>query len=122
MTASNPHPAAFQTTRISFSRNFETRDAGLSQSRVSAEITGLSVQIWETSSLQPTGLAAQISKNWHKGSTKAYWAGFDGYWWTANMLLRLPPNSSIALSLALSYELYGGVPAWSHAQLSIVGY
>ena len=38
------------------------------------------------------------------------------------MLLRLPPNSSIALSLALSYERYGGVPAWSHAQLSIVGY
>ena len=122
MTASNPHPAAFQTTRISFSRNFETRDAGLSQSRVSAEITGLSVQIWETSSLQPTGLAAQISKNWHTGSTNAYWAGFDGYWWTASVLLRLPPNSSIALSLALSYEQYGGVPAWSHAQLSIVGY
>ena len=56
------------------------------------------------------------------GSTDAYWAGFDGYWWTASVLLRLPPNSSIALSLALSYEKYGGVPAWSHAQLSIVGY
>ena len=24
--------------------------------------------------------------------------------------------------MALSYEKYGGVPAWSHAQLSIVGY
>tara|TARA_B100000787_G_scaffold133309_1_gene102189 strand:- start:184 stop:387 length:204 start_codon:yes stop_codon:yes gene_type:complete len=38
------------------------------------------------------------------------------------LLLRLPPNSTIALSLALSYEKYGDVPAWSHAQLSIVGY
>ena len=121
MTATNPHPTEFQATRLSFSRNFETR-ADLSQSRTGAEITGLSVQIWETSTGQPTGLAAQISKNWHRGSTDAYWAGFDGFWWTASMLLRLPPNSSIALSLALSYEQYGGVPAWSHAQLSIVGY
>ena len=122
MIATNPHPSAFQTTRLSFSRNFETRDAGLSQSSTGAEITGLNMQIWETSSLQPTGLAVQISKNWHTGSTDAYWAGFDGYWWTGSVLLRLPPNSSIALSLALSYERYGGVPAWSHAQLSIVGY
>ena len=68
------------------------------------------------------GLAVQISKNWHTGSTEAYWAGFDGSWWTASLLLRLPPNSTIALSLALSYEKYGGIPAWSHAQLSIVGY
>ena len=122
MIATNPHPTELQTMRLSFSRNFETRDAGLSQSSTGAEITGLSMQIWETSSLQPTGLAVQISKNWHTGSTDAYWAGFDGYWWTASVLLRLPPNSSIALSLALSYEKYGGVPAWSHAQLSIVGY
>ena len=148
MTATNP-TTAFQTTRLSFSRNFETRDATLSQSSTGAEITGFSVQIWETSSLQPTGarracrtltltlsvsllltltpdpipgLAVQISKNWHTGSTEAYWAGFDGYWWAASLLLRLPPNSTIALSLALSYEKYGGIPAWSHAQLSIVGY
>ena len=122
MIATNPHPADFQTARLSFSRNFETRAAGFSQSGPGAEITGLSAQIWEASSLQPTGIAAQISKNWHTGSTDAYWAGFDGSWWTANVLLRLPPNSSIALSLALSYEKYGGVPAWSQAQLSLVGF
>ena len=142
MTASNPHPTDFQTTRLTFSRNFETRDAGLVRSSTGAEITGLSMQIWETSSLQPTGtaragrtskpyiripmlapnpnhipgLAVQISKNWHTSSPDrqtTYWAGFEGLWWTANLLLRLPPNSSIALSLALSYEMYGGVPAWS---------
>ena len=122
MTATNPHPGEFQTLRLSFSRNFEIRDAGLSQSTPSAEITGLSVQIWETSSMQPSGLPVQISKNWHVGSTSAFWAGFDGYWWTASSLLRVPPNSTITLTLALSYERYGGVPAWSHAQLSIVGY
>jgi len=122
MVATNPHPTEPQTLRLTWSRNFETRDATLSQSGTGAEITGLSTQLWETSTLQPTGLPVQISKNWHVGSTAAYWAGFDGYWWTANSLLRLPPNSTIALSLALNYERYGGVPAWSHAQLSIVGY
>ena len=34
----------------------------------------------------------------------------------------MPPNSTISLSLALNYERYGGLAAWSHAQLSIVGY
>ena len=78
MMATNPHPTDFQTARISFSRNFETRVAGLPQSGTGAEITGLNAQIWEASSLQPTGIATQISKNWHTGSTDAYWAGFDG--------------------------------------------
>jgi len=80
MVATNPHPTESQAVRLSFSRNFETRDASLTQSGTSAEITGLTTQIWETSSLQPTGLPVQISKNWHEGSTAAYWAGFAGYW------------------------------------------
>ena len=79
MVATNPHPTDYQTLRLSFSRNFETRDTSLSQSGTSAEITGLSMQLWETSTLQPTGIPIQISKNWHVGSTAAYWAGFNGY-------------------------------------------
>lgn len=127
MVATNPHPTESQTLRLSFSRNFQTRDADFhvaSQSAPSgADVTGLSTQLFETPSKQPTGLPLQISKNWHASSSDAaYWADFDGFWWTANSLLRLPPNSSIDLSLALNYERYGDVPAWSHAQLSIVGY
>ena len=113
MVATNPHPTESQAVRLSFSRNFETRDASLTQSGAhegrpnsnpdpkpnpnpnptpnpnpnpypysgtGAEITGLTAQIWETASLQPTGLPVQISKNWHEGSSDAYWAGFDGYW------------------------------------------
>ncbi len=34
----------------------------------------------------------------------------------------MPANGTISLKFATVYELYGGVPAWSHAQLSIVGY
>jgi hypothetical protein len=120
--ATNPHPFEAQTLRLSFSRNFQLRDSSLAQSSTGAEITGLSAQLWETSSLQPSGIPMQTSKNWHAGSVAAYWAGFDGYWWTASSLLRLPPNSTVSLSLALNYERYGGLPAWSHAQLSIVGY
>ena len=58
MVATNPHPTDSQAVRLSFSRNFETRDASLTQSGTSAEITGLNTQIWETSTLQPTGLDA----------------------------------------------------------------
>ena len=78
-----PSPAlalALAQVRLSFSRNFETRDASLAQSGTGAEITGLTAQIWETASLQPTGFPVQISKNWHEGSSDAYWAGYDGYW------------------------------------------
>ena len=41
----NPDPADEQTLRLSFSRNFETRDSSLAQSSPGAEITGLSVQV-----------------------------------------------------------------------------
>jgi hypothetical protein len=38
-------------------------------------------------------------------------------------LLRLPAETTVpSLSLGVSYEMYGGLRAFSHAQLSIVGY
>ena len=122
MVATNPHPSKTQTLRLSFSRGYQTRDQTVSRSYPSAEITGFNAQLWDTAAKQATGIPMQISKNWHVGSNAAFWAGYDGSWWTASSLLRLPPNSKISLSLALSYERYGSVPAWSHAQLSIVGY
>ncbi|CAN0018214.1 unnamed protein product, partial [Heterosigma akashiwo] len=86
-----------------------------------AEITGLSVVLFDDEG-NPTGVPLQISKNWHTGSTAAYWAGYNGYWWTVNLMLRLPPGASFSGQLGFSYQEYGGVPAFSHAQLSIVGY
>eukprot|EP00931_Biecheleriopsis_adriatica_P092531 TRINITY_DN66338_c0_g1_i1.p1 TRINITY_DN66338_c0_g1~~TRINITY_DN66338_c0_g1_i1.p1 ORF type:complete len:1036 (+),score=58.33 TRINITY_DN66338_c0_g1_i1:240-3347(+) len=120
VTVTNPHPTDVRTLRLSFSRNFPS---GVKlTSRTGAEITGLTAQIWDAVLKQPSGIPVQMSKNWHTGSTEGYWAGFDGYWWTANSFLRLPANSSIYISLALNYEWYGGISAFSHAQLSIVGY
>ena len=55
LVLAHAHAVALAQVRLSFSRNFETRDASLTQSGTSAEITGLTTQIWETSSLQPTG-------------------------------------------------------------------
>ena len=87
MTATNPHPTEFQATRLSFSRNFETRADGLSQSRTGAEITGLSVQIWEASSRSANRSSRlRSARTGTRGSTDAYWAGFDGSWWTASVL------------------------------------
>lgn len=123
ITISNTDPSDEHTLRLSFSRNFNTKSSGFSSGRTpGAEITGISAQIWETASQQASGIPSQISKNWHVGSSVAYWAGYDGYWWTVNAFIRVPPDSSINLTLALNYETYGGVPAFSHAQLSIEGY
>jgi hypothetical protein len=118
----NEHPTEARSIRLSFSRNFNWRVAGLSQSGTSAEITGLVGQLFDTVGNVPSGIPCHISKNWHTGSTSAYWAGFEGYWWTVNCFLRLPANATIPLSLALNYEHYGGISAFSHGQLSIVGY
>ena len=104
--ASNAHATEEGSLRLSFSRNFHTGENGFSQSGTSAEITGLSAQLFSDDG-KPTGLPCHISKNWHTGSDAAFWAGFDGYWWTVNCFLRVPPSSKISLSLALNYEQYG---------------
>eukprot|EP00520_Triparma_pacifica_P017112 CAMPEP_0118668116 /NCGR_PEP_ID=MMETSP0785-20121206/20171_1 /TAXON_ID=91992 /ORGANISM="Bolidomonas pacifica, Strain CCMP 1866" /LENGTH=1288 /DNA_ID=CAMNT_0006562661 /DNA_START=833 /DNA_END=4697 /DNA_ORIENTATION=- len=113
----NSHPV-----RLTLSRKFPIREGSISRGgNTGAEITGLSIMLFDDSG-QPSGIPVQISKNWHSGSNAAYWAGWDGSWWSGNVYVNLPPDTSISLSFALSYEKYGGVPGWSHAQLSIVGY
>jgi hypothetical protein len=111
-----------QPVRLSLSRQFPIREGSLSRSGgPGAEITGLSIMLLDEDG-QPTGMPVQISKNWHSGSAAAYWSGFDGTWWTGNTYIVLPPGSTASLNFALAYEEYGGVSAFSHAQLSIVGY
>ena len=107
--------------RLSVSRNFPLWTSSVSQSGPSAEITGLSAVLLDANGF-PTGVPLQISKNWHVGSADAHWAGYDGYWWTINMFTRLPPSSTYQAKLRIFYQTYGSVPAFSHAQLSVVGY
>jgi hypothetical protein len=114
--------ALSQTVRLSISRNFVWRISTFDgqQSQPSAEITGLSAFFLDTTSLQPLGLSSQISKNWH--SNDEFWGEYEGTWWTTNTLFRIPPSSTVTLTMAMAYEKYGDIPGFSHAQLSIVGY
>jgi len=119
-TASNEDTVS-RGLHLSVSRNFPLWDSSVSQSGTGAEITGLSAVLLDENGL-PTGVPIQISKNWHVGSTEAYWAGYEGYWWTMNMFTRLPASSTYQVTLRIFYQTYGSVPAFSHAQLSVVGY
>ena len=70
ITAANHNAAEDRSLHLTFSRNFQT-GTDLLQSSPGAEITGLSLQLWDTNTMQPTGIPLQISKNWHSGSTAA---------------------------------------------------
>eukprot|EP00656_Telonema_subtile_P023161 TRINITY_DN244_c0_g1_i3.p1 TRINITY_DN244_c0_g1~~TRINITY_DN244_c0_g1_i3.p1 ORF type:complete len:940 (+),score=120.88 TRINITY_DN244_c0_g1_i3:45-2864(+) len=108
--------------RLSISRNFPLHGHGsVRQSTPNAEITGFSLVVLDEQGA-PTGVPVQISKNWHSGSVAAYWGGYDGMWWTANMFTRLPARARYSISVRFFYQRYGNLPAFSHAQLSLVGY
>jgi hypothetical protein len=62
----------------------------------------------------PSGLPIQISKNWHEPGN-IHWSSFT-------TTFELPANTNTELRLRIVYAQYGGVPAASHAQLSLVGW
>ena len=108
-----------KTVRLTLSRNFETRGyVAFAKSRPGAEITGMNVFLWNTTTQQPNGIPIHISKNWHGDGSNAY----RGSWWTANTLFNVPAGETLDLTFVLVYEQYRAIPAYSHAQLSIVGY
>ena len=90
------------------------------------EITGFSSVLRDREyGGEPTGLKTQISKKWQSASTRQnYEAGYGGAttWATFNLFVRLPPRSHWSGDFAVAYNRYGGVPSFSHAQLSITGY
>lgn len=78
-----------EVVRLTISRNFPSWDNSYSTSRPSAEITGLSVVLRDING-HPTGIPLQISKNWHDEDTEP---GYHGYWWTVNLILRVPAQT-----------------------------
>lgn len=83
-------------------------------------ITGVSAILGEADGI-PTGLPVQLSKNWHqRAETSAL--PEQGTWLHAAAHLVLPPRSEKTLQFALAYARWGGLPAASHAQLSLVGW
>ena len=69
----------------------------------------------------PTGIPVQISKNWHQRPEKGH-LEHEGPWFHGCVFLRLPPKSQRELTFQMVYARYGGVPAASHAQLSLIGW
>ena len=69
----------------------------------------------------PTGIPVQISKNWHARPEKGA-LRHQGPWFHGCTFIRLPPRSRREFTFALAYARYGGVPAASHAQLSLIGW
>jgi hypothetical protein len=83
-------------------------------------ITGFTPMICDSNGA-PTGLAVQISKNWHTRPEKGR-LRHEGPWFHGCAVLRLPPRSRQTLTFQMVYARYGGVPAASHAQLSLIGW
>jgi hypothetical protein len=69
---------------------------------------------------KPTGIPVQVSKNWHKQPQRDLL--YDGPWFHAFAMLRLPARSTLELQFAITYARWGGVPAASHAQLCLIGW
>ncbi len=96
---------------------FEKTARGFRQ-RIGTPITGLSAILRDASG-NPTGIPIQLSKNWHNDPEGGVYAG---QWFHGITQVRLPPASETKLEITLAYGHWGGVPAASHAQLSLIGW
>ncbi len=82
------------------------------------DITGMTAVLRDPDG-QPTGLPVQLSKNWHRGAVRV---AYEGPWFHGFSFVRVPPGRTVELELALAYGHWGGLPAASHAQLSLIGW
>ncbi len=69
--------------------------------------------------LNPLGIPVQLSKNWHT-STPA--ERFQGEWFHGLTLLTVPAGSFLNFEVAMVGQHWGGMPAATHSQLSVIGY
>jgi hypothetical protein len=69
----------------------------------------------------PTGIPVQLSKNWHVNPKLAD-VQHQGPWFHGCTLFHLPAHSHRDFLFELAFARYGGIPAASHAQLSLLGW
>jgi hypothetical protein len=84
-----------------------------------AGVTGMTPMLRDEQG-NPTGIAVQLSKDWHKQADRTIL--YEGPWFHGYTMLRMPALSQAELEFTMAYARWGGVPAASHAQLSLVGY
>ena len=82
-------------------------------------ITGMTPMLRDAQG-QPCGLFVQLSKNWHQKQGRPL--DHQGPWFHGFAVLRVPPQCSVTFEFCLAYARWGGVPAASHAQLSLIGW
>ena len=112
LTLTNP-TATSQPARLCFEKTGPGFKAFLG-----SPITGVSVILCDEQG-NPSGIPVQLSKNWHSSEEKPV---YSGTWLHASTLLHLPPNSITKLQLVIVCGHWGGLPAASHAQLSLIGW
>lgn len=96
---------------------FEKTARGFSQ-KIGTPITGISAMLCDVQG-RPTGLPVQLSKNWH---SHAEGGVYGEQWFHGISQVRVPPQTTQHLMLTLAYGHWGGLPAASHAQLSLIGW
>jgi hypothetical protein len=102
-----------QTARLMFGKSM----AGFRQ-RIGSSLTGISAILRDMEG-NPTGIPVQLSKNWHNEPEGGV---YGGAWFHGISQMRLPAGGTVDLELTLAYGHWGGVPAASHAQLSLIGW
>ncbi len=96
---------------------FEKTRRGIRQ-RIGVPITGISAVLRDMNG-EPTGIPVQLSKNWHNKPEGGVYAD---QWFHGITQVRLPPGAEVDLELVIVYGHWGGLPAASHAQLSLIGW
>ncbi|MCU0748296.1 MAG: LamG domain-containing protein [Akkermansiaceae bacterium] len=112
LTLTNPSDRE-QTARLMF----EKTSSGFRQ-RIGSSLTGISAILRDMDG-NPTGIPVQLSKNWHNEPEGGV---YGGAWFHGISQIRLPAGGTVDLELTLAYGHWGGVPAASHAQLSLIGW
>ena len=108
---SNP-TAREQTARLLF----EKTAGGFRQ--FASSITGISAVLRDAQG-NPTGIPVQLNKNWHSRPAGDV---YEGPWFHGISQIHLPPHAKLELELTIAYGHWGGVPAASHAQLTLIGW
>lgn len=123
----DPRNDAMERVRLSISNTtdrpqvarlmFEKTRGGVRQ-RIGTPITGISAILRDTAG-NPTGIPVQLSKNWHVDGTDDKYAT---QWFHGISQVRLPSQTNVELELSIVYGHWGGVPAASTSQLSLIGW
>jgi hypothetical protein len=81
-------------------------------------IPGLTA-VLRDASRNPVGIPVQLSKNWH---TSPAAERFQGWWFHGLTMLTVPAGAALNLELVMVGQNWGGLPAATHSQLSVIGY